>query len=724
MQNSTLTTERPTNVEISFHTLGAMQVSRYVSGTTVREEALEHGRLIGLYWSATGQVQREDVTATLTRQDNFGIPKLDPLAQPLGAFELEMDGQSLHNGWEWAGAVERPGGRPGTVEAVVTLRHTLRPVSINIVTRLDGTPILARWLEITNTGSTSAALSHVAPFSGMLWNTDPAWNLGGPSSSLYSLGYMPPENWGEEGDFTWQPLPQERFRIERTNNRFHGSPYWVIRNEVTGELCFMGLAWSGNHYAEFAYRSRGALSFKTGPVGPAPLRVIAPGETVTSPEVHLGMLHTRFDEAVQAWHRHIRTSVLPPRPAGKDMYTIAARVVEQPNDWILKEIDIAAEMGCEAFMVDAGWYGEDFSEWSEHRGDWFEGSWLPGGMAGIREHIHSKGMLFGLWLEPEAITPKSKLYREHPDWILRTDDDRAVGVFGYGLNLANPEAARYLEDTVIRVIRDFKLDFYKTDYNITTYEGGQTVREGFAENESWRHFETLYRVYDRVHAEYPGVALENCAGGGGRNDLGMMGRFHYCAESDYSSFPRSIRQINGMTLFLPPEAICYYHNHIPMAHQTADLDTHLRVTLFGVPIYVGFGAQNANRSNAYFSTTRRYIELAKTFCRPIMANRPIVYHHTPDIGLSAPADWCVLEYAAPDHQRAYAGIFKLNGAGPTDYVFRPRGLNLAQDYRVTLDNAQQTFIVSGRELANAGLRVQLDAALTSELILFEAVARG
>ncbi len=706
--------------------LGDMRIARYVSGTTVREEALEHGRLLGLYWSATGQVQREDVTASLTSRDNFGIPKLDPLAQPLSVFELEIDGQSLHNGWEWVSAMERAGARPGTIEAVVTLRHLLRPISVNVVTRLDGTPVLARWLEITNTGAVSAALAHVSPWSGMLWNADPTWTqgVGGPASALYSLGYLPPENWGEEGDFTWQPLPHERFRIERTNNRFHGSPYWIVRNEVTGESCFIALAWSGNHFAEFAYRSRTMLSFKTGPLGPAPLRVMAPGETVISPEVHLGMLHTGFDQSVQSWHRHVRTSVLPPRPVGKEMYTIAARVVEQPDDWILKEIDIAAEMGCEAFMVDAGWYGESFTEWFEHRGDWFEGSWLPGGMAGIREHIHGKGMLFGLWLEPEAVTAKSKLYREHPDWVLKTDppENRPVGAFGYGLNLAIPEAAQYFEDSVIKVIRDFKLDFYKTDFNITTYEGGQNVRDGLAENESLRHFETLYRVYDRVHAELPDVALEDCAGGGGRNDLGMMSRFHYACESDYSSFPRSIRAINGMTLFLPPEAICYYHNHIPMAHQTADLDTHLRVTLFSVPIYVGFGAQGANRSNDYFVTTRRYIELAKTFCRPIMANRPIVYHHTPDIGVFKPADWCVLEYAAPDRTRAYAGIFKVNGAGASDYVLRPRGLSWSHDYRVTLDNSQQTFIVSGRELANTGLRLSLDAAMTSELVLFEVVA--
>jgi alpha-galactosidase len=723
MKNSTAPTERPANVEISFYRLGDMQVARYISATLVREEALEHGRLIGLYWSATGQVQRENVTATLTSQDNFGIPKLDPLAQPLQVFDLEIDGQSLHNHWEWVNATQRLGARPGTIEAVIELHHTVRPVTVKVVTRLDGTPVLARWLEITNTGDAPAALSHVSPWSGMLWNSDPAWNLGG-ATALYSLGYMPPENWGEEGDFTWHPLPQERLRIERNNNRFHGSPYWVIRNELTGELCFMALAWSGNHFAEFAYRSKTMLSFKTGPVGPAPLRVIAPGETVSTPEVHVGMLHARFDDAVSAWHQHIRSSVLPPRPAGKEMYTIAARVVEQPGDWILKEIDIAAEMGVEAFMVDAGWYGEEFSEWYEHRGDWFEGSWLPGGMAGIREHIHAKGMLFGLWLEPEAITRKSKLYAQHPDWVLKTDNGREVGTFGYGLDLANPAAARFFEESVIGVMRDFKLDFYKTDYNITTHEGGQTVRDGFAEHESWRHFETLYRVYDRVRSEYPQVALENCAGGGGRNDLGMMSRFHYCAESDYSSFPRSIRQINGMTLFLPPEAICYYHNHIPMAHQTADLDTHLRVTLFTVPLYVGFGAQNADRGSDYFATTRRYIELAKTFCRPIMANRPVVYHHTPDIGLFKPADWCVLEYAAPARHRAFAGVFKLNGGAQTEYVFRPRGLNLAQDYKVTLDNTHQTFTISGRELALAGLRVQLDAALTSELILFEAVTHA
>lgn len=132
----------------------------YVSATTVREEALDSTRLIGLYWSASGQVQRENVTAKL--------PGLDPLMFRLQVFDLEIDGHELHNLWEWVGSSERPGTRVGTREAVVELRHQVRPVTVKVVTRLDGTPFMVRYLEITNTGAAPAALAAVSPWSGDL----------------------------------------------------------------------------------------------------------------------------------------------------------------------------------------------------------------------------------------------------------------------------------------------------------------------------------------------------------------------------------------------------------------------------------------------------------------------------------------------------------------------------------------------------------------------------
>lgn len=153
---------------------------------------------------------------------------------------------------------------------------------------------------------------------------------------------------------TWVPLTSESFRIERTIGKSFGWPYFMLRNEVTGEVCFIGLGWSANWQAEFSHRYDTSLFFKMGPMGPAPLRIIAPGETVTSPELHIGMMHRGMDEAIQAWHKHMRSSVVPPRPAGKEMYTVAGRVVENPDDWILREIDIAAQADAMIWACSAG----------------------------------------------------------------------------------------------------------------------------------------------------------------------------------------------------------------------------------------------------------------------------------------------------------------------------------------------------------------------------------
>ena len=165
--------------------------------------------------------------------------------------------------------------------------------------------------------------------------------------------------------------------------------------------------------------------------------------------------------------------------------------------------------------------------------------------------------------------------------------------------------------------------------------------------------------------------------------------------------------------------------HLPRhAHQVADLDTHLRVTLFAVPVFVGFGAQGADRSTEYFRRTRRYIELNKGFCRSIMAGRPAVFHHTPHILIYGRAERCVLEYGRRDRRRAYAGVFQLADGSMAEgkpYVFCPRGLDMSLTYEVRLDNDGSVFRASGRELAAIGVPVRLDRPLTSELLLFDAV---
>ena len=143
----------------------------------------------------------------------------------------------------------------------------------------------------------------------------------------------------------------------------------------------------------------------------------------------------------------------------------------------------------------------------------------------------------------------------------------------------------------MRIIRDHRLDLFKIDYNVRVYEGRENERHVFLEDERWREMEVLDAAFERVPRELLYVARENCAGTGGRLEIGMMSRFHYSCESDFSNFPNSMSAINELTHFAPPEALCYYHNHLYRAHQTADLSTHLRDTFFAMTIFVGFGAQ-------------------------------------------------------------------------------------------------------------------------------------
>lgn len=724
------------NVAITFSGLEAQRTARYVSDMMVREEALVDGMLRGLYWSSSGQVSR-------------WVPDYDHEKHaPSTAFELEIDGHDLSAHWNWLEAFEREG-KSGTREAVVHLRHQVRPVDLNVVTRLDGTQIMTRYLEITNTGAVRQALGKISPLSGLIWNT--AIDIGmvkgdivrshaaseqpdGLDKTRFSLGYLDANHQGSEGDLLWKPLASQTFKVERSRGHAYAPPYWILRNEVTGELAFVALAWSGSYSAEFSCHedlNRGkynllkydypCLSFSAGPYGRAPMRLIDPGETVRSPEVHFGLFHGSLDAAVGSWHAHLRRSVIPARPAGKEPFVAAGRVVEEPGDWIIKEIDIAAEMGVEGFMVDAGWYGSEFASWWDHRGDWQEGSWLPGGIAGIREYVRHKGLFFGLWHEAEAIAETSELSRLHPEWMARTRENRAVE----NLNLADPGAARFFEETIDRLVGEYQLDYYKLDHNTCYSDRADNLAGDCHEYEAWRHNEAVYKAYDQILERYPDVLLENCAAGGGRNDLGMMAHFHYACESDFSFFPHSIRAINTMTMFLPPEALCYYHNHLGFAHMTCDADTHLRTTLFCMPIFVGFGAQDADRNTTFFQLTKRYINLFKKVCKPVLAGSPRVYHHTPDIGLFRPAEWCVLEYAAADASSGYAGLFKVGNArqnsGGCEYLFKPRGLSLTADYNVFFDNRQEILRISGGNLALYGLPVRLEGAMTSELLIFTKV---
>ena len=443
----------------------------YRTALMVYEESLIKGRFVGRGWNGSGFV-------------NFYDGRLDPDQHPTPqSFWLEIDGQLLASDWEWVGFEKitdtREGEaspRPYDVHTVITLKHTVRPINVKVHTGLDGTQILTRWLEVTNTGDNPAALSSAFSWSGMLQNTN-RWRMHLPDkhSSLYSIGYMTNTHWGDEGDFQWHDLPNAGYRIDgRYRRDRHRHPMFVLRNNATGEYFIGQLAWSGGYSFEFdldadmGTTDRAArLFFKAGPDAPAPQRIIDPGETVKTPQMHLGMMFGNLDAAIQTMHEHLRRSVFMKQPRGRGCWVESGigPEVEITVDWVNHAIDSAAEFGAEVFFIDASWYAPPHDEWWSTVGDWeVDRKRFPEGLKPFRDRAHQKGMLFGLWMDAERIGHKSHIVQEHPDWISVTyDDEKRLGNM---LDLTNPAVARWMEEKIAKVISDNQLEFFRLDYNV------------------------------------------------------------------------------------------------------------------------------------------------------------------------------------------------------------------------------------------------------------------
>ena len=697
----------------------------YRTAWAVYEESLAKGRFVGRGWNGAGFI-------------NFYDGRIEPVLNlPTDAFGLEIDGQLLCSDWEWLGLEKLPNHqpipampRPFALHVAATLRHRIRPVTVKVHTGLDGTPIMTRWLEITNTGDRPAALGRADCWTGVLQKT-PRWRMHLPDAQapLYSLGYFASPHWGNEGDFRWFDLPAAGYRVDgRCRRDRHRHPMFVLRNNARGEHFIGQLAWSGGYSFEFDLDAAptggdaaACLHFRGGPDAPAPQRVLEPGETVCTPEMHLGLVFGDLDAAIQAMHEHVRRSVIMPQPRGRGGWVESGigPEIEITAGQVLNAIDRAADFGAEVFFVDASWYAPPKGNWWSTVGDWqVDLQRFPGGIKPFRDRVHATGMLWGLWMDAERIAPESRVRREHPDWVgTAYDGERRLGDI---LDLTNPDALRWMETQMVRVIEENELEFFRLDYNVGGLgAGARTFRHGYAENSYWRYYENLYAVWDRLRARFPNVVFENCAGGGGRTDLGMVRRFSHTWITDWQIAPRAFMITNGMTMALPPEHIDRLIGG-QSGHTAASFDFQSRLLLFVRPTLGFLCPMGAEWNPHMLARLRRWIELYKNFVRPMMpASR--IYHHTPEAAGPEPHGWGVLELASADGTRGICGLFQLSAPATPEYLLRLRGLDASRCYRVTFDNSGQTCEIDGLVLTRQGITIRLEGALTSELLVVQAV---
>jgi alpha-galactosidase len=541
--------------------------------------------------------------------------------------------------------------------------------------------------------------------------------------------------WGNEGDFQWRDLPDAGFRIDgRYRRDRHRHPMFVLRNNATGEHFIGQFAWSGGYSFEFDLDADAGTTdraatmwFRAGMDAPAPLRVLAPGESASTPEMHLGVVIGDLDEAIQSMHDHARRSVLSPpargRAYGSWIESGIGPEVEITPEYVMHNIRAAADIGAEVFFIDASWYAPPQSHWWNTVGDWqVDLQRFPEGFAPFRDEVHRHGMLWGLWMDAERIAKHSAVVQRHPEWVgTAYDGDKRLGDI---LDLTNPDAAAWMEEQIAHVIADYECEFFRLDHNTGGIREGMRVRREiggrtFAENGYWRYYDALYAIYDRLRARFPHVIFETCAGGGGRTDYGLVRRFHHSWVTDWQIAPRAFAVTNGMTMALPPEYVDRLVGG-QFGNSTAEYDFQWRLLTFVRPTLGFFQPHGAQWNPIVLARTRRFIALYRDFVRPFMADGRI-FHHTPVLDNPEPKGWGVLELASRDRTRAVCGLFQLSAPTQPEYLLRLRGLDVGRRYRVTFDNSGRSCEIDGWVLMQQGLTVRLEAALTSELLIVEAI---
>lgn len=702
----------------------------YRTADFVYEEGLIDGQWVSLYYNAAGYIAGSNRLFKPHHMTQLDIPVPE-------SFDIVLDGQSINFDLVWEDTqIERSEEK---ITVRVILYHKKRNAKIHIVTVIDGTSALERTIGVENLSDKPAAISTFAPLTGgvLVSGYMRGFNPMGQDlkDDVWQLGYFAgATDQGTEGDFSWRDLGTERIAVvgKYRGKRFR-HPMAVLQNKKSGQCMMVQFGWSGGFRFEFEYDRSwqtlqlGALSMWIGLDSPAPMRVIEPGELWMGPEVHFGMVFGGLDAMVNGMNHHIRKVMYSKLPDKRELVSVGLGIsycMDLPHTMAC--IDYASEIGAEVFFIDAGWSADPnidiSSEWSRIIGDWhYHPERYPNGLEEVREYCHSKNLLFGLWMEPERIGTMCKLYEEHRDWLLINPNGKENSKGK--LNLAIPECAQWVESEIVRVIEDYKLDFFRLDYNCTwpSYVGVMDVN-GYNESTFVRMNQALYGIFERLRKRFPNVIFENCASGGGRTDVGFMKYFYHGWVSDFQHQPNAFKITNGMTLALPPECITrvvgmqksYLYGNIQMV---------MRAIMFSqmVITHLIHDEVDSYKTNPnHLSEIRHYINIYKDFVRPMLPNCEI-YHHTPEISGYPATGYGILEMASEDGKKGMLGVFRLADPAEDECVIHLRGIDKSFKYKVTSDNGRASYIMEGWQMVDEGIKVYLNSPLTSELLTYEAV---
>jgi alpha-galactosidase len=429
--------------------------------------------------------------------------------------------------------------------------------------------------------------------------------------------------------------------------------------------------------------------------------LLEPGQSFQTPEAVMVFSAEGLGGMSRRYHKMYRTRLC------RGQFRDATRPVLVNNweatyfnfnaDKIEQIASAGRDLGIELFVLDDGWFGKRNDD-TTSLGDWVvDKNKLPDGLEDLVKRVRGLDMQFGLWFEPEMISPDSDLYRQHPDWCLHVEGRRRTeGRQQLILDFSRQEVGDAVADMVRGILRSAPITYVKWDMNRNMTEIGSAALPPERQRETaHRYMLGLYRVMEQLTTEFPHILFESCSGGGGRYDPGMLYYMPQTWTSDNSDAVSRLKIQYGTSLVYPLSSMGAHVSAVPnhQVHRNTSLRTRGHAAMSG---NFGYELDLTAFSEQEKEEVREQVKLYKEI-RHLVQFGDFYRLRNPFEGNEAA--WTIV---SEDRSEAVLYYFRiLSEANEPIRWLRTMGLDPEGDYKCLEDGN----IYGGDRLMNAGLAV-------------------
>jgi alpha-galactosidase len=339
--------------------------------------------------------------------------------------------------------------------------------------------------------------------------------------------------------------------------------------EKHGDVYGFSLVYSGNFAANVEVDQFNTTRVTMG-INPFEFTwILEKGESFQTPEVVMVYSSQGIGEMSRTYHRLYRKRLV--RGVYRDkrrpilVNTWEAVYFNINEEKLLSLAKEAKELGIELFVLDDGWFGRRDDDTSS-LGDWYvDKRKLPNGLDGLGKKLNEMGLKFGLWFEPEMVSPDSELYRKHPDWCIQVRGRTLSQCRNqYVLDITRKEVREEILRMMKEIIKNAPIEYIKWDMNRPLTEVGSLALPPERQKEVFhRYVLALYEMMEELISEFPYILFEGCSGGGGRFDPGILYYMPQIWTSDDTDAIERLKIQWGTSIVYPASTIGAHVSAVP-----------------------------------------------------------------------------------------------------------------------------------------------------------------